>query len=92
MPVKDVDYTLYLVTDSTPKILGDKDLVSTVKSAIAGGRSRASMRCKASIRRRAHVWQASQPYNIVIKPRRPRSSCRQPKNSTRSRKRLAYRS
>jgi len=33
----DVDYSLYLVTDSTPAILGDKDLVGVVEAAIAGG-------------------------------------------------------
>lgn len=32
-----VDYSLYLVTDSTPAILGDKDLVKVVEDAIAGG-------------------------------------------------------
>lgn len=32
-----VDYTLYLVTDSTPGILGDRDLVLTVEAAIKGG-------------------------------------------------------
>ena len=31
------DYSLYLVTDSTPAILGDKDLVSIVEAAIQGG-------------------------------------------------------
>ena len=37
MSVKNVDYTLYLVTDSTPAILGSKDLVSVVRDAIEGG-------------------------------------------------------
>lgn len=32
-----IDYSLYLVTDSTPAILGDKDLIEVVKQAIAGG-------------------------------------------------------
>ena len=32
-----VDYSLYLVTDSTPAILGDKDLPNVVKAAIEGG-------------------------------------------------------
>ena len=32
-----VDYSLYLVTDATPAILGDKDLVGVVEAAIAGG-------------------------------------------------------
>ena len=31
------DYSLYLVTDNTPAILGDKDLVHTVEEAIKGG-------------------------------------------------------
>lgn len=33
-----VDYSLYLVTDSTRPILGDRDLVEVVRSAIAGGK------------------------------------------------------
>lgn len=32
------DYSLYLVTDSTPAILADKDLVSVVKGAVEGGK------------------------------------------------------
>ena len=32
-----VDYSLYLVTDSTPAILGDRDIVSVVEAAIKGG-------------------------------------------------------
>lgn len=32
-----VDYSLYLVTDSTPAILGDKDLATIVEQAIEGG-------------------------------------------------------
>jgi thiamine-phosphate diphosphorylase/hydroxyethylthiazole kinase len=32
-----VDYSVYLVTDSTPAILGDKDLVAVVKAAVEGG-------------------------------------------------------
>ena len=39
MPVKDIDYSLYLVTDSTPAILGAKHLASVVKAAVAGGKS-----------------------------------------------------
>lgn len=31
------DYTLYLVTDSTPAILGDKDIVHVVEQAVRGG-------------------------------------------------------
>lgn len=32
-----VDYSLYLVTDSTPAILGSKDLVEVVEAALEGG-------------------------------------------------------
>ena len=32
-----VDYSLYLVTDSTPAILGDRDLVEVVEAALKGG-------------------------------------------------------
>lgn len=32
-----VDYSLYLVTDSTPAILGDNDLCEVVDQAIRGG-------------------------------------------------------
>ena len=34
----DVDYSLYLVTDSTKAILGDKDLVQVVQQALEGGK------------------------------------------------------
>lgn len=37
MPSKTVDYSLYLVTDSTHAILGDKDLVQVVQKAVEGG-------------------------------------------------------
>lgn len=32
-----VDYTLYMVTDSTKAILADRDLVTVVKEACEGG-------------------------------------------------------
>jgi thiamine-phosphate diphosphorylase/hydroxyethylthiazole kinase len=32
-----IDYSLYLVTDSTPQILGDRSLVEVVEAAINGG-------------------------------------------------------
>ncbi|KAH8591731.1 Hydroxyethylthiazole kinase family-domain-containing protein [Bisporella sp. PMI_857] len=32
-----VDYSLYLVTDSTPAILGDRDLIDVVEAALRGG-------------------------------------------------------
>ena len=32
-----VEYSLYLVTDSTPAILGERDLVEVVEAALEGG-------------------------------------------------------
>ena len=32
-----MDYSLYLVTDSTPEILGQRDLVDVVEGALKGG-------------------------------------------------------
>ena len=32
-----VDYSLYLVTDNTPAVLGSKDLVTIVRDAVEGG-------------------------------------------------------
>ncbi|SMR48675.1 unnamed protein product [Zymoseptoria tritici ST99CH_1E4] len=32
-----IDYSVYLVTDSTPAILGDKDLLTVVQAAVDGG-------------------------------------------------------
>lgn len=43
-----VDYSLYLVTDSTPAILGDKDLVTVVKAAVKGGVTVVQLRDKTS--------------------------------------------
>lgn len=37
MTTKVVDYSLYLVTDSTSAVLGSKDLLTVVKAAIEGG-------------------------------------------------------
>jgi thiamine-phosphate diphosphorylase / hydroxyethylthiazole kinase len=33
----DVEYSLYLVTDSTPAVLGNRDLVEVVEAALSGG-------------------------------------------------------
>jgi hypothetical protein len=44
----DVDYSLYLVTDSTPEILGDKDLVAVVEAALKGGVTLVQYRDKVS--------------------------------------------
>lgn len=32
-----VDYQLYLVTDSTPEILGDRDICQVIEEALKGG-------------------------------------------------------
>ncbi len=32
-----VDYSLYLVTDSSPKLLGDRKLCDVVRQAVEGG-------------------------------------------------------
>ncbi|KAI1074691.1 TMP-TENI-domain-containing protein [Whalleya microplaca] len=37
MPKHEVDYSLYLVTDSTPAILGDADIAAVVEAALRGG-------------------------------------------------------
>ncbi|KAK1827934.1 hypothetical protein QBC39DRAFT_163825 [Podospora conica] len=48
MGKSNIDYTLYLVTDSTPDILGDRDLVDVVDKACAGGVTIVQLRDKTS--------------------------------------------
>ena len=48
MPKPTVDYSLYLVTDSTPAILGDRPLVPVVEAALRGGVSVVQYRDKTS--------------------------------------------
>ncbi len=43
-----VDYSLYLVTDSTPAILGSRDLVEVVEAALEGGVTLVQYRDKVS--------------------------------------------
>lgn len=43
-----VDYSLYLVTDSTPAILGDRDLIDVVEAALEGGVTLVQYRDKVS--------------------------------------------
>ena len=43
-----VDYRLYLVTDSSPQILGSRDLVDVVKRALVGGVTCVQLRDKHS--------------------------------------------
>lgn len=42
------NYSLYLVTDSTPAILGDRDLVEVVEAALQGGVTLVQYRDKVS--------------------------------------------
>lgn len=48
MRKEDVDYSLYLVTDSTPAILGDKDICHVVEAAVKGGVTCVQFRDKTS--------------------------------------------
>ncbi|KAL1305828.1 hypothetical protein AAFC00_003989 [Neodothiora populina] len=43
-----VDYSVYLVTDNTPAILGDKDIVEVVRAAVDGGVTIVQLRDKTS--------------------------------------------
>ena len=43
-----VDYSLYLVTDSTSAILGDRDIVAVVEAALEGGVTLVQYRDKTS--------------------------------------------
>ncbi|KAG9621888.1 Hydroxyethylthiazole kinase, partial [Aureobasidium melanogenum] len=43
-----VDYSVYLVTDNTPAILGDQDLVDVVRAAVDGGVTIVQLRDKTS--------------------------------------------
>jgi len=48
MGPNNVDYSLYLVTDSTPAILGDRDLIQVVEAALEGGVTLVQYRDKVS--------------------------------------------
>ncbi|TKA74907.1 hypothetical protein B0A55_03759 [Friedmanniomyces simplex] len=61
-----VDYSLYLVTDSTPAILGDKDLVAVVKAAVEGGATIVQYRDKNSDT--AELVQVAKQLHQVTKP------------------------
>ena len=66
-----VDYSLYLVTDSTPAILGDRDLVEVVEAALQGGVTLVQYRDKfsdtgalVSIAKKLH--QVTKKYNVPL--------------------------
>ncbi len=65
------DYLLYLVTDSTPAILGDRDLVDVVEAALKGGVTLVQYREKnsdtgvlVSTARKLHAL--TQKYNVPL--------------------------
>lgn len=69
--MKSVDYSLYLVTDSTPAVLGDADLFDVVDAALRGGVTLVQYRDKCSdtghqveIARRLHV--ITKKYNVPL--------------------------
>ncbi|KAK5174526.1 thiamine biosynthetic bifunctional enzyme [Saxophila tyrrhenica] len=62
---RSVDYSLYLVTDSTSAILGKKDLLEVVKAAVAGGVTIVQYRDKTS--ETADVVQIAQQLYEVTK-------------------------
>jgi thiamine-phosphate diphosphorylase len=71
MTPRPVDYSLYLVTDSTPAILGDRDLVQVVEAALKGGVTLVQYRDKlsdtavlVSTAKRLHV--VTRKYNVPL--------------------------
>jgi thiamine-phosphate diphosphorylase/hydroxyethylthiazole kinase len=62
-----VDYGVYLVTDSTPAILGDKDLVEIVRAAIQGGVTCVQYREKLSDDNRAAATEKARQLHAVTK-------------------------
>ena len=66
-----IDYSLYLVTDSSPQILGDKDIVSVVEDAIRGGVTIVQYRDKVSdtaglIRTAQRLLQVTQRHHVPL--------------------------
>ena len=66
-----VNYTLYLVTDSTPAILGSKDLCEVVEQAIKGGVTIVQYRDKTSdtgdlVRTAKNLHEITQKYGVPL--------------------------
>lgn len=61
----DVDYSLYLVTDSTSAILGDRDLVEVVEAALNGGVTICQYRDKVSDTVRDFSSFVSRSWNVL---------------------------
>lgn len=69
--VPQIDYSLYLVTDSTPAILGDKDICDVVDRAIQGGVTIVQYRDKTSdtgvlVSTARKLHQVTQKYNVPL--------------------------
>lgn len=71
MGSKEVDYSLYLVTDSTPAILGNRDILKVVEAALQGGVTIVQYREKSSdtghlisIAKKLHA--ITQQYNVPL--------------------------
>lgn len=66
-----VDYGLYLVTDSTPAILGDRDLNETVEASLRGGVTIVQLREKKGdtaeiIAKAQRLHQITRRYNVPL--------------------------
>jgi thiamine-phosphate diphosphorylase / hydroxyethylthiazole kinase len=66
-----VDYSLYLVTDSTPAILGDKDLLEVVEAALKGGVTIVQYRDKLAdtavlVRTARKLYKVTRKYNVPL--------------------------
>lgn len=71
MPKPEVDYSLYLVTDSTPAILGNADICEVVEAALKGGVTCVQYRDKTSdtgvlVATGRKLHQITQRYNIPL--------------------------
>ncbi|PSK51701.1 hypothetical protein B9Z65_2968 [Elsinoe australis] len=71
MDASRVDYSLYLVTDNTPAILGSKDLVEVVRAAVEGGTTIVQLRDKTSettdlIRIATELREICNKYNVPL--------------------------
>ncbi|KAI1755522.1 Hydroxyethylthiazole kinase family-domain-containing protein [Xylaria castorea] len=71
MKKNDIDYSLYLVTDSTPAILGDKDICEVVEAALRGGVTCVQYRDKTSdtsvlVQTARKLHAITQKYNIPL--------------------------
>lgn len=71
MGKQDIDYSLYLVTDSTPAILGDRDVAEVVEQALRGGVTCVQYRDKTSdtailisVARKLH--EITKKYNVPL--------------------------